>query len=230
MNSRREYGFALVAAAAGAGLILVAVRRPWARVEFVPPSPLPTQMVSVSGQDLLPLAGALALAALACLAAVIATRGIARRIAGVVLAVLGVWAGAASLASVTAASAVSVAASRVGSPSASAASGAAGSTTSGTASGGSTVVVSGTASHVAMSGGEWRLVVLLGALAILAAGVAVAWRGPRWAVMSARYGMYGQQPQTTVDSASLWESLSRGADPTEAELDEDEQEAPAPRQ
>jgi uncharacterized membrane protein (TIGR02234 family) len=213
MTARREYGTALVVAAAGAALILIAVRRPWARVTFVAPRPLPAQTVNVSGQDLLPLAGALALAGLACLAAVIATRGMARRIAGGILAVLGAWAGIAALASVSAASASGVAASKAGSPGASAASGAVGSTTSGSSGGGSTVVVSGTTSHVSMSGGEWRFVVLLGALAIAAAGVAVVLRGPRWAVMSARYDSGSGRPQA-ADSASMWESLSSGADPT----------------
>jgi uncharacterized membrane protein (TIGR02234 family) len=219
MNARREYGITLVVAAAGAALILLAVRRTWARVTFVPPHPLPSQVIDVSGQDLVPLAGALALAALACLAAVIATKRLARRVAGVLLAVLGGWAGIAAMASVTPASATSVAASKVGSPAASAASGAVGSTTSGTTSGSGDVIVSGTTSHVLMSGGEWKVVVLLGALALVAAGVAVAWRGPRWAVMSSKYEASGYEAagrQQAADSASMWESLSQGADPTEA--------------
>jgi uncharacterized membrane protein (TIGR02234 family) len=217
MTARREYGTALVVAAAGAALILIAVRRPWARVTFVPPRPLPSQTIDVTGQDLLPLAGALALAALACLAAVIATKGNLRRVAGGLLAVLGAWAGIAAMASVSPASAAGVAAGKVGSPSASAASGAAGSTTSGTSSGDGTVVVSGTASHVAMSGTEWRVIVLLGAAAIVAAGIAVAIRGPRWSVMSAKYDSAGARP---VDSASMWESLSSGGDPTDSEANE----------
>ena len=47
----------------------------------------------MSGNDLVPLAGALALAALAGLAAVIATRGVVRRAAGVLLALFGAGAG-----------------------------------------------------------------------------------------------------------------------------------------
>jgi uncharacterized membrane protein (TIGR02234 family) len=216
MNTRREYGIALVVAAAGAGVILLAVRRTWARVTFVPPHPLPSQVIDVSGQDLVPLAGALALAGLACLAAVIATRGRARRVAGVLLAVLGGWAGIAAMASVTPAAATSVAASKVGSPAASAASGAVGSTTSGSSSSGGDVVVSGTTSHVLMSGGEWKALVLLGAVALVLAGIAVAWRGPRWAVMSSRYDGYeAAGRRQAADSASMWESLSRGTDPTE---------------
>src|SRR5690242_1340488 len=71
--NKREYGIALLAGAIGAGLILLAVRQRWAQAVFTPPKPLSQQVVGVSGTDLAPLAGALALAALAGLAAVIAT-------------------------------------------------------------------------------------------------------------------------------------------------------------
>ena len=67
--ARREYGFALLAGAAGAAIILLAVRQRWAQAVFTPPKPLTPQVVNVSGVDLVPLAGALALAALAGLAA-----------------------------------------------------------------------------------------------------------------------------------------------------------------
>ena len=59
--ARREYGFALLSGAVGAGLILLAVRQQWARAVFTPPKPLTPQVVNVSGADLVPLAGALAL-------------------------------------------------------------------------------------------------------------------------------------------------------------------------
>src|SRR5271166_5991012 len=95
---RREFVLVLLAGAVGAGLVLLAVRQAWAQAIFTPPRPLPTQDISVTGQQLIPLASALALAALACLAAVIATRSAARRAVGAVLAVLG--AGAAAAASV----------------------------------------------------------------------------------------------------------------------------------
>jgi len=56
----------------------------------------------------------------------------------------------------------------------------------------------------------------VGGLAVLAAGIVVAWRGPRWPAMSSRYGSTGgAERQPVADSASLWESLSRGVDPTE---------------
>jgi len=226
--SRREYGLALLAGAVGAGLILLAVRQRWAQAVFTPPKPLTPQVIDVSGADLVPLAGALAVAALAGLAAVIATRGVLRQAAGVLLALFGAGAGAAVTTTVTAASVVSVAASHVGSPESAAVSGTAGSTTSGS-SGGATIVVAGAAGHAVMNGTPWRVAVVAGALLIFGAGLATVLRGSRWPVMSARYdlperrgpakaGAATAAPSAPagrpMDSASMWESLSGGGDPT----------------
>ena len=225
-HGRREFSWTLLAAAAGGLLVLVALRRPWAVVTFTPPRPLPAQVVRVSGQDLVPAAAALALAALACLAAVIATRGVGRRVCGVVLGVFGACAGIAAAAAVSGGSAISVAAGRVGAPASAALSG--GSTTSGSSSGG-VVPLTGTVAHAALTATGWRLAVLAGALLVLAAGLVVAWRGPRWPVMSGRYELSSRRGERgalasaspegpdarPADSASMWESLSRGADPTD---------------
>src|SRR5690348_18246663 len=97
---RREFGLVLLAGAAGAGLVVLALRQAWARAVFTPPKPLPVQDIPVTGQQLVPLAGALGLAALACLAAVIATRSVIRRAFGVLMAVLGAGAGVAAAAAV----------------------------------------------------------------------------------------------------------------------------------
>jgi uncharacterized membrane protein (TIGR02234 family) len=224
----REYGLALLAGAVGAGLILLAVRQRWAQAVFTPPKPLSPQVIDVSGADLVPLAGALAIAALAGLAAVIATRGMLRRAAGVLVAVFGAAAGAAATTGVTAASVVSVAASRVASPESAAVSGSAGSTTSGS-SGSTPFIVADAAGRAIMTGTPWRAAVLGGALLIFVAGLATALRGPQWPVMSARYelpqrrahgtdavpGDRGAPPARPGDSASMWESLSGGEDPTE---------------
>lgn len=218
--SRREYSIALLTGAVGAGLILLAVRQQWARAVFTQPKPLPAQVVGVTGADLVPLAAALAVAALACLAAVIATRGTWRRAAGVLLALLGAGAGAAVTTAVTAASAVSVAASHVGSPESAAVSGAAGSTTSGATGGSASVVtVAGSAGHAIMTGMPWRVAVIAGALLVFAAGLATVARGADWPVMSARYELSrrARRPRQAGDSASMWESLSGGEDPTETE-------------
>jgi uncharacterized membrane protein (TIGR02234 family) len=227
MTPKREYGFALLAGAVGAGLVILAVRQRWAQAVFTPPKPLSPQVVNVSGSDLVPLAGALALAALAGLAAVIATKGTLRRAAGVLLALFGAGAGAAVTTSVTAATVVSVAASKVASPESAAISGTAGSTTSGSATGGS-FVVSGSTGQAIMTGTPWHVAVLLGALIIFLVGLATALRGTDWPVMSARYdapGTHGaggaeaagQAGPRSRDAATMWESLNEGKDPTDGE-------------
>jgi uncharacterized membrane protein (TIGR02234 family) len=235
MTAKREYGFALLGGAVGAVVIILAAREQWAKAVFTQPKPLPAEVIDVSGNDLVPLAGALALAALAGLAAVIATRGVARRVAGILLALFGAGAGAAVLASVTAATVISVAASKVASPESAALSGtAAGSTTSGAASSGG-FVVSGSTAQAVMTGTTWHIAVILGALLIFAAGLATALRGPDWPVMSARYDAPGGQeagPRApALDSATMWESLNGGEDPTDDLADEpaDESVTDSPR-
>ena len=63
-----------------------------------------------------------------------------------------------------------------------------GSTTSGASSGGAVheIVIAGPG-RVIMAGAPWRAAVLAGAVAIVLAGLATAWRGPRWPAMGARF-------------------------------------------
>jgi uncharacterized membrane protein (TIGR02234 family) len=234
-SPKREYGYALLAGAVGAGLILLALRAQWAQAVFTPQKPLTAEVVGVSGTDLVPLAEALALAALAGLIAVIATRGVARRAVGVLLALFGAGAGGAVLTTVSARTVVSVAAGKVASPESAALSGAAGSTTSGT-SGSGALVLSNSTGHAIMSGTPWQAAVIVGGLLIFAAGLATALRGQDWPVMSARYDApggrgapgadqarssgAGRRPQA-VDAASMWESLNGGEDPTDDLADDD---------
>src|SRR5512146_64747 len=125
MGSKREYGLVLLAGAVGGGLVLVSVRQRWAQAVFTPPKPLSAQTISVTGTDLVPLAGAPG----------IATRGGVRRAAGVLLAAFGTGVAVAAGTAVSAASVLSAAASHAGAPGAAAISGAAGSATGGTPSG-----------------------------------------------------------------------------------------------
>jgi uncharacterized membrane protein (TIGR02234 family) len=217
---RREFALVLLLSAAGAGLIVLAVRQPWAQAVFTEPRPLPAQDFSITGQALVPLAGALAIAALACLAAVIATRTVARRAFGALLAVLG--AGAAAAVTTGVGTSAVLAAAR-----ASASGGVqGGSTTSGTSPGNAAhaVIIAGSSGHALMVGAPWRAVAVLGAVMIVLAGLATVWRGPRWPVMSARFDRPGQQRPGQQrpgqqrsgqhSSAVMWESLSRDIDPT----------------
>jgi len=209
---RREFGLVLLLGVAGAALVVFAVRQTWAQAIFTPPRPLPPQQISVTGQQLVPLASALALAGLACLAAVIATRSAARRVAGALLAVLGAGAAVAAGAGVRASAVLATA-------QAGAAAGAlGGSTTGGTSPGGAShaIVVAGSSGRALMTGAPWHAAAVAGAAAIVLAGLATVWRGPGWPVMSARFDRPGQRPrQRAADSASMWESLSRDLDPTE---------------
>ena len=74
----------------------------------------------------------------------------------------------------------------------------------------------------------WRGIAFAGALAVVAAGVLAAWRAERLPVMSSRFdppsppaGPAPAEPAVPAggrgyqgDSAAMWESLSRGEDPT----------------
>jgi uncharacterized membrane protein (TIGR02234 family) len=221
---RQELIMVLLLSAAGAGLVLLAMRQGWARIETAAPRPLPASVTTVTGQALVPAASALALAGLAGLAAVLATRRTARRIAGVVLA--GFGAGIAAVASAGISAADVLAAGAVGAGAQAGTGAGAGSTTGSTAAGAGGTPLSGFPGHVVLVSFPWRGVAVLGALAVIAAGVLVTWRAERLPVMSGRFDRPGRpairepavpaggRPARGGDSASMWESLSRGDDPT----------------
>jgi uncharacterized membrane protein (TIGR02234 family) len=217
-SARRELAVALLLGAAGAGLIFLASRQGWAEVRTIPPKPLPASRVTVSGAELVPYAEALVVAGLATLAAVLASRGLLRRLTGALLAVIGATLAASAFA-VSSAGAISAANSNVGPATAGA-----GSVMDGSGSVASAVPnVAGAASHVTFNAASWQALALVGAIAMVGAGVLVAWRADRMAVMSSRYDSpagAGQRPEPTTagstDSASIWEALSRGDDPTSA--------------
>lgn len=226
LSPRRELAGVLILGAVGAGLVLLASRQTWAQVRTPVPAPLPASVVTVSGQGLVPFAAALAIAALASLAAVLATRGIARRAVGVLLAGLGIAVAAAAVAGVSASAALAAAAGSLG-PGTGAGSGAGSVTEGGAAAGGPAAPdVAGFHSHVVLTAAGWQAMAVAGGLAICAAGVLVFWRGTRLPVMSSRYDSPSGTPVRTAttagvsgrpatsDSASMWESLSRGEDPT----------------
>jgi uncharacterized membrane protein (TIGR02234 family) len=213
---RREYLLDLALGAVGAAAVLLSARQGWARVATPAPAPLPASVVSVSGQDLVPLAGALALAALASLAAVIATRRLARRLAGLLMAVFGVVIVVAVSLPLAASDVLAAARVTAVSQAGSATAGGTAGISPGAAPGGGAAPGITAAGHVAMTAALWRPAAVAGALLIIAAGLIVAWRGPRWPVMSSRYDPPEQSGrQQPADSVTLWDALSRGADPTD---------------
>ena len=235
-SPRQELWVALLLGAVGAGLVFLATRQGWAQIRTVPPKPLPASTVSVTGAALVPYADALVVAGLATLAAVLASKGLLRRLTGVLLGVIGAVLGASAF-TLTRAGAISAASSNVSPETA-----AAGSVTAGNGSvSGQVPDVAGTAPHVVFAAGGWQAIVVIGAIAMVAAGILVALRSGRMAVMSSRYDAPAgaaarQKPSRSAetgpaagtpapagtpegrpaDSASIWESLSRGEDPTSA--------------
>ena len=197
-----------------------------------PPRPLPASLVTVTGAALVPFVDALALASLATLAAVLASRRFIRRLTGLLLAVLGVIV-AASVVSLSQAGAIAAAAANSSPTTAGA-----GSVTQGTASSSSAILnVAGASPHVTFVATGWQVLAVAGAIMVVAAGALVLWRADRMAVMSSRYdapsgaGNHGagvpaepvRQAEpgpsamaAATDSASIWEAMSRGDDPTSA--------------
>jgi hypothetical protein len=87
---RRERGYAVAAAVAGAGLALLAASRAWSdRAGRTAPAGLATTTDPLTGGDLYPWLPALALAALAGGGALLATRGVPRTAVGGLLMACG---------------------------------------------------------------------------------------------------------------------------------------------
>ena len=236
---RRELALLMLGGAAGAGLVLLATRQRFARVEITPVHPLAVTITPVSGQDLLPAVAALAVAALASLAAVLATRGALRRITGVVTAALGIGIAVAAFGSISAAAVRAAAGQASLSPGSGAGGGTtAGSTTAGNNPGQGAGSLSGFPAHVFITASGWRALIFIGAAIVLAAGIIVIVRAGQLPVMSSRYDRAARQPRSwqpaapdrdpgrnrallrSTSAASMWESLSAGADPTSRPDDE----------
>jgi uncharacterized membrane protein (TIGR02234 family) len=222
---RREFGIALVLGTLGGGVALLGAREPWARADFPPQNPLPGSSVAISGQDLAPAVAALAIAGLACLAAVIATRGPLRRIAGALLAAFGAGISVVAARSTETGHVAAVAAEHSPTPFGAGAA--------------ARPATAGVRPEIAMTAFPWWVIALAGGLLLVAAGVLTAWRGQRWPGMSSRYDSPASTPGTGApgspagsaagtaagspeaahlsdpgDPAQAWEALDRGTDPT----------------
>jgi uncharacterized membrane protein (TIGR02234 family) len=222
---RQELAVVLLLGVAGAGLVLLAMRQGWAQVTTAAPKPLPAGTAIVTGQDLVPAADALAVAAIASLAAVLATRRVARRVAGIVLAGFGAAIAAAVSVSISAADVLGAAAGSAGPGVGSGPDSGPGSVTSGAAQGASGAPLTGFPAHPTLATLPWRGAAVAGALIIVAAGILVTWRAERLPVMSGRYDRPARPAapaaapaagpaQPGGDHAWMWDSLSQGEDPT----------------
>lgn len=196
MRSRVEFALALLLDLLGAAGALLIASRTWQTVVTPRPRPLADDVLRLTGRTVDSAPTALGLVALAGVVAVLATRGVARRIVGAALACAGaalVWR------SITAMSAVSAARAR--------------SLVQAKHSG---VGVDGrVVPHVTVHA-VWPVLVLLCALAVLLGGAAIAVWGHRGVALSSRYEAPAARASAEAQrtSTALWNDLDRGHDPT----------------
>lgn len=199
--NRRELWTWAVACAAGAALVLIAAGRTWATVGFARRTAGAGE-IAVAGSDVVPFLTPVALAALAAVVAVAATRGLPRRLIGGVLALAGAAVTAGAWSGSRAAALLDAAAERASS------------------------VARATGAGFTAPAVSWAWPVLTGlAGALLLAGGAVAViRADRWPGMSQRYDRRGPSSVRSSRTGSraggdtaLWDALDRGVDPTSDE-------------
>lgn len=187
----------LVGGLAAAAAVAVGVSRPWVGASATVAG-LPPLAVTISGADIVPIAGALGLVLLASFGAVLATRGRARQMVGLLIVACGVTVLVVALHPGATAGLVQERLAAKG------------------------WLASG--SYVA-STQVWRWLTLVGGAGCLAAGVLVVRDGATWPTMGKRYDAPAPAGTgTTVraepfgadrkDEAALWRALDEGRDPT----------------
>ncbi|MEV6149073.1 Trp biosynthesis-associated membrane protein [Nonomuraea sp. NPDC052129] len=181
-RGRRELTAWLVVTALGCVLVLVAAGRAW--VTNVRGAGTGAMTVP-SGGDLSPVLTPLALAGLAGVVAVLATKGAGRRVIGVLLALCGVGAGLGAWQAAGGSGVLSWLRER------------------------NVMRATGAIQWDVVP--LWPVVCGLGAVLMVAGGVVAVVRGGAWAGMSAKYTR--ERPETTGDR-SMWDALDRGDDPT----------------
>lgn len=203
-GGRAGYASALLLDLIGAGAALLVTERTWQGVTTPRPAPLHDDLLGLSGRTVDAAPTALALVALAGVVAVVATRGLARRIVGTVLVLAGagvVWRSIGATAAVSVRRARSLVTAHH-----------------------KTIDASGVAPRVSVHV-LWPTLSIVCGVLILAAGALIAWRGHRWQAMSARYEARPDRVQAAPAdeggqraraAASLWTALDRGEDPTES--------------
>lgn len=188
MNRPAVFAVALLLDVVGAGAALLVASRSWQTVTYERGGPFPTLTREVIGRTVDAAPTALALVALAGVVAVLATRATVRRVVGAVIAAAGVgliWRAWVSSDAVDSARAYRLL---------------------------DLPLDGGFPGPAVATHGVWpALTAACGAL-VAVSGIAIAWRGHRWQVMSARYET---APAQDGDPArTLWTKLDRGEDPT----------------
>lgn len=204
-RSRAEFGAALLLQIAGAAGVLLVSTRSWQTITTIRSKPFRPDVLEAIGRTIDAAPTALGLVGLAGVVAVLATRGLPRRIVGVLVLLAGaatVWRSITALPAVSAARAASIV--RDKHPLVA-----------------NTAVV---ARHITTHP-QWGALSIAGGIAMIIAGALLATRGAGWGAMSARYeapvGDRSTAPSDEDDDrararaqATLWTALERGHDPT----------------
>lgn len=191
-SARRLFALALLLDLVGAGGAALITLRTWQTIVAARSRPLPAVSVGVDGRG---LDGALlgaALVALAGVVAVLATRGVIRRIIGLLVASAGLllaWRAVDSAAAVGHARALSLVIARRGG-----------------------LGLDPTSATSVRTHPVWPILTIVAAVLIMAAGVLIAAFGAGWSAMSARYEAPGTA--TAGGEEAMWTALDRGDDPT----------------
>ncbi|MCT9930598.1 Trp biosynthesis-associated membrane protein [Planotetraspora sp. A-T 1434] len=193
-TARRSLVTWLVTCVAGAGFVLLAAGRAWATFVFNPLEGTPGPgKVALVGSELVPFLTPAALAGLAATAAVLATRGLPRRLIGAVIALCGAAVMAGSWTGTRAETIAAVAREHA--------------TVAMIASGG-------------FAGPSvtwlWPLASVAGGVVLVAGGAMAVVRGGRWPGMSGRYDRHGRgrARRHVSGERALWDAIDEGADPT----------------
>ncbi len=189
----KVFAATLLAQVIGSAAVLLIATREWQTITTVRSHPFTDDIVGVSGRTVDGAVTALALVALAGVVAIIATKGVARRVIGALVALSGIaliWRIVGAMPAVDTQRARDLV--RAAHPQ-----------------------VAGfphVATHVV-----WGVLSLVGAVLVLAAGLLTVARGGQWAGLSARYdrGEVDPEQARARADASLWTALERGDDPTE---------------
>jgi uncharacterized membrane protein (TIGR02234 family) len=189
-RARSELWLALALVLAGSGLIYLAAGRQWVGVTVPRPLPLSPLELDLSGDEVVGALRPLSFVGVAGLAALAATRSRGRVLVGILLALAGAAAVAATALSLAAGSFDAL--ERQDKPGARGLTG----------------------PEPGFAG--WWVLAVLGGLLLAGGGLLVALRGRRWAALSSRYdtpAARAEKPPPMPDVAT-WDALDRGEDPT----------------
>jgi uncharacterized membrane protein (TIGR02234 family) len=188
---RAQFALALLVDVVGAGGALLLGTRHWQSVTVARPRPFGDEAIGLAGRTIDAAPTALALVALAGVVAILATKRAWRRGVGGIVALAGaalVWRSLGGLGAVSPGQARALLPEARGD--------------------------AGVVTHVAVTT-AWPVLSACCGVLVLVAGALVAWRGHRWAGMSARYeAPASAEEQSARANASLWQAIERGDDPT----------------